>query len=194
MERGHNWTGAHLPLESNVRSRSPFSPLSAAFATLWPNMPVTGHGLKLTAGIALVAAGLAACSPTISQRGYVPNEDLLAEIRPGIDNKDSVLSTFGSPSTISSVEGNSWYYISSIHEQLAFYREEAVDREIVAVYFDENGNVEQLGYYGLEDGKIVNFISRETPTRGKELTFLQQMFGNLGRFGGATRADPTPGL
>ena len=138
-----------------MRSRSPNSSLSSAFATLWPTSGVSARGLKLTAGVLLVAAGVAACSPTVTQRGYVPNEDLLAEIRPGIDNKDSVLTTFGSPSTISSVEGNSWYYISSIHEQLAFYREEAVDREIVAVYFDENENVKQLGYYGLEDGKVI---------------------------------------
>ncbi len=154
----------------------------------------TRETLKGTALAVVLATGLAACVPTVTQRGYVPNEDLISEIRVGIDNKDSVLSSFGSPSTISTVEGDSWYYISSIHEQLMFYREEAVDREIVAVYFDENENVKQLGYYGLEDGKIINFIDRETPTRGKELTFLQQMFGNLGRFGGATRADPTPGL
>lgn len=147
--------------------------------------------LGLVAGAALLTA---ACSPTVSQRGYVPNEDLLKEIRVGIDNKDSVLTTFGSPSTVSSVDAAAWYYISSIHEQLAFFREEAVDREIVAVYFDEDGNVKQLGYYGMEDGKVVNFIDRETPTRGKELTFLQQMFGNIGRFGDGARADPTPGL
>ncbi len=148
------------------------------------------HG---AAALALTAA-LTACSPTVSQRGYVPNEDLLEEIRVGIDNKDSVLTSFGSPSTVSTIEGNSWYYISSVHEQLAFFNEEAVDREIVAVYFDASGNVEKLGYYGLEDGKIINFINQETPTRGKELTFLQQMFGNLGRFGSGARADPTRGL
>ncbi len=149
---------------------------------------------SLMLGVTLVAGlTMAACSPTVSQRGYVPNEDLLKEIRIGIDNKDSVLTTFGSPSTVSTVDASSWYYISSIHEQTAFFAEEAVDREIVAVYFDENDNVEKLGYYGLEDGKIVNFIDRETPTRGKELTFLQQMFGNIGRFGQGARPDPTPG-
>lgn len=148
----------------------------------------------IAAAIALTGTALAACQPTVSQRGYVPNEDLIADIRPGIDNKDSVLTTFGSPSTIGTVEGDTWYYISSIHHQTAFFKEEAVDREIVAVYFDEADNVKQLGYYGLEDGKVVNFIDRSTPTRGKELTFLQQMFGNLGRFGSGARADPTPGL
>lgn len=157
-------------------------------------IPATPPILRCLAAAGVLALGLAACSPVVSQRGYVPNEDLIADIRVGIDNKDSVLTTFGSPSTISSVDGSAWYYISSIHEQVAFYKEAPVDREIVAVYFDEGGTVKQLGYYGLEDGKIVNFIDRETPTRGKQLTFLQQMFGNLGRFGSGTRADPTPGL
>lgn len=165
--------------------------------TLRPNTastPATKTTLKTGVAVLALSALLAACSPIISQRGYVPNEDLLADIRVGIDNKDSILTTFGSPSTVSTVSGGSWYYISSIHEQAAFFAEEAVDREIVAVYFDDNNNVERLGYYGLEDGKIINFIDRETPTRGKELTFIQQMFGNLGRFGTGTRADPTPGL
>lgn len=170
------------------------SPISLWLMGAGTRKVFTRKTLKGSAVAVVLAAGLAACVPTVTQRGYVPNEDLISEIRVGIDNKDSVLSTFGSPSTVSTVEGNSWYYISSIHEQFAFYREEAVDREIVAVYFDDDENVTQLGYYGLEDGKVINFISRETPTRGKELTFLQQMFGNLGRFGGATRADPTPGL
>jgi len=168
----------------------------SALTSLWPN---SAGPSALPRAARLVSAGLlacvvAACAPTVTQRGYVPNEDLLAEIRPGVDNKDSVLSTFGTPSTVSTVDADAWYYISSIHEQLMFYREEAVDREIVAVYFDADENVEELGYYGLEDGMIINFIDRETPTRGKELTFIQQMFGNLGRFGGGARADPTPGL
>ncbi len=173
-----------------MRSQSRLSnPAPLRHRTAGPRKPLAAAAMVIA-----LTAGLVACAPTVSQRGYVPNEDLIADIRVGIDNKDSVLSTFGSPSTVSSVDGNAWYYISSIHEQLMFYREEAVDREIVAVYFDDGGNVEQLGYYGLEDGKIVNFIDRETPTRGKQLTFLQQMFGNLGQFGSATRADPTPGL
>ena len=147
--------------------------------------------LRSIAAAGVIAISAVACAPVVSQRGYVPNEDLIADIRVGIDNKDSVLTTFGSPSTVSSVDASAWYYISSIHEQVAFYAEQPVDREIVVVYFDDTDTVKQLGYYGLEDGKIVNFIDRETPTRGKQLTFLQQMFGNLGRFGGST-SSPIP--
>lgn len=152
----------------------------------------TRTAVRTALGGALFAALLAApaCAPVVSHRGYVPNEDLLSQIRVGVDNKDSVLTTFGSPSTVASVDGSAWYYISYTTEQLAFYPEEPVDREIVAVYFDDNGTVTQLGHYGLEDGKVVNFIDRETPTRGKQLTFLQQMFGNLGRFG-AGQPNPT---
>ena len=147
--------------------------------------------LRAAAATVALAAAVAACVPTVSQRGYVPNEDLLADIRVGIDNRDSVLATFGSPSTVSSVDGSAWYYISAIHEQTAFFKEEAVDREIVAVYFDEAGTVSQLGYYGMENGKLINFIDETTPTRGKELTFLEQMFGNFGRFGSGSL--PTQG-
>ena len=88
----------------------------------------------------------------------------------------------GSPSTIASVDGASYYYISSRIETNSYKKPEVTDRKIVTVYFDDNDIVSDIGGYGLEDGNIVAFVERITTTRGKELSLLAQLFGNLGRF------------
>jgi len=97
----------------------------------------------------------------------------------------------GSPSTVSTVDGEAWYYISSKFETVAFYQPEEIERTVAAVYFDKTEAVQQIAYYGLEDGQIVNFVDRKTPTRGKELTILGQLFGNLGRFNSQSSGIPS---
>ncbi len=138
-------------------------------------------GLK-TAVAAFCLAGAVACSPVVDQRGYVPDPEKLATIRSGIDNKSSIVSRLGSPSTIATFDANTWYYISSEEERFAFFNPRTTKREIVEVRFDTDNLVEGVTYYDLEDGHKVNIVGRETPTRGKELSLLEQVFGNLGRF------------
>lgn len=146
------------------------------------------------AGLALVAT-LAACSPTVDYRGYLPRGDDLQKVQVGMA-KTEVQALLGSPSTTATVkhQGDSFYYISSVIEQEAFFKPEVVDRSIFAIRFDENERVESFANYGLEDGRIINFSDRETPTRGKELSILQQLFQNVGRFdpGGQGPTGPGP--
>ena len=99
-------------------------------------------------------------------------------------SKAEVQALLGSPSTTATMDqlGESFYYISSVVETQAFLAPSVVDREILAVRFDPEARVSGFAHYGLEDGKIINFISRETPTRGKELSVVQQLFQNVGRF------------
>ena len=66
---------------------------------------------------------------------------------------------------------------------MAFYHPTVTDRRILAISFGDNNKVNNLKYYGLEEGKIISYVDRTTPTRGRELTILQQLFGNLGRLG-----------
>ena len=142
---------------------------------------VSKIGLK-TGVMAIALAGAVACSPVVDQRGYIPDPDKLATIRSGIDNKSSIASRLGSPSTIATFDSNVWYYISSEEEKFAFFNPKTTKREIVEVRFDTDNLVDGITYYDLEDGKKINIVGRETPTRGKELTFMEQIFGNLGRF------------
>lgn len=135
------------------------------------------------ASVAVMAAGLLACSPIVDYRGYLPRGEDMQKIQTGM-SKVEVQAILGSPSTTATIntEGDSYYYISSTVEQTAFFKPKVVDRQIFAVRFDRDDRVEKFANYGLEDGVVVDFISRETPTRGKELGVLQQLFQNLGRF------------
>ena len=89
-----------------------------------------------------------------------------------------------SPSTTATIstQGDSYYYISSTVQQQAFLDPEEIDRKVFAIRFDENGLVRSFALYGLEDGQVVAISGRKTPTRGRELTILQQIFSNIGRF------------
>jgi len=134
--------------------------------------------------LALGLVGLtAACSPVVDHRGYLPHGDDLKKVQVGM-SKTEVQALLGSPSTSATVnfQGDSYYYISDTVEQEAFFRPTVVDRQIFAIRFTRTDQVESFALYGLEDGRIIDFNTRQTPTRGKELTLLQQLFGNIGKF------------
>jgi len=126
-----------------------------------------------------VAAG--ACQPIRDYRGFVPREGSLERVQIGMSRAE-VEELLGTPSATSTVAGTSYYYISSVFETTAFLAPEEVDRQVYAIWFDDKENVSRIAHYGLKDGKVFDFVSRTTPTRGKELTVLQQLFGNIGRF------------
>jgi outer membrane protein assembly factor BamE (lipoprotein component of BamABCDE complex) len=127
---------------------------------------------------ALFAAGflLAGCAPVITTRGYLPDPDVVASIDIGKDTKTSVQKRLGDPSTQATFNEDGWYYISSTEKQVAFFNPTILRRSILAVYFDKDGKVIDLKRYSLKDGHVVAFESRVTPTKGRELTFLQQLF------------------
>lgn len=135
-------------------------------------------------GGAGVLAASAACSPIIDYRGYLPKSDDIKKLRVG-QTKGEVVSILGSPSTTSTIstKNDSFYYISSVVQRVAFYPPEVTDREVLAIHFNPEGRVTRFAHYGMEDGKIIDFVTRKTPTRGKEMTVLQQFFQNIGRFG-----------
>lgn len=126
---------------------------------------------------------ITSCSPIVENRGYVFDEKLLDQIEINKTISNDVMSILGSPSTTSAIDSSTWYYIFSKAETIAFYRPEVTDRRVLAVSFGNDNKVNNLKYYGLEDGKIISYVDRTTPTRGRELTILQQLFGNLGRLG-----------
>ena len=122
-----------------------------------------------------IAVALVACTPVVNQRGYLPDPALEGSIKTGTDTKTSVQKHLGDPSTTATFGGESWYYISTLEKQIAFFKPRIESRTILAVYFDKEGKVSGIKHYGLKDGHVVAFEGRETPTRGRELTFLQQL-------------------
>ena len=129
--------------------------------------------LKLICGAALVL--LIACAPVISQRGYMPDKEAEAAIKPGTDTKTTIQSRLGYASTTATFGNDSWYYISSTEKQVAFFTPTVLKRQVVAVYFDKGNKVTGVRHYSLRDGHVITFESRETPARGRETTFLQEL-------------------
>lgn len=135
-----------------------------------------------TAIIALAAAlGAAACEPTYTNHGFAPQVAQLDQIAAGTDTRGSVLRKLGRPSVQGAFDEESWFYETSRVEHFAFYEPKVIDRQVVAIRFDERGLVSNVARYGVEDGKVIDLITRTTPTYGREVTVLQQLFGNLGR-------------
>jgi outer membrane protein assembly factor BamE (lipoprotein component of BamABCDE complex) len=131
-----------------------------------------------------------------AHRGYIIDRADLDKIKPHETTKEQVETYMGTPSVKSTVAGEAWYYISSNTETFLFYPPKETSRQIIAVYFDKTDEVQDIRYFGLKDGEIVDMETRVTPTRGKELTILGQLFSNLGRFNKkdtGNKAVPQPG-
>ncbi len=150
------------------------------------------YRLLLTAALVGTAA---ACSPIVEARGNKPLPEHLAEIKPGRFTKSDVVALIGTPATVGPFSGDHWYYVSSTFETFAFFKPEEVERQVVVIDFDKTGTVTGLRKLTLADGKQVDMAPGETHTAGKDLTVLEQLLGNVGRFnaGGTTGAPGGPG-
>ena len=135
--------------------------------------------LALAAAVSLAAT---ACTPTVDQRGNLPHPELVAQIKPGKSTRDDVATILGSPSTTMNYGGESWHYISARTETTAFFRPETIERKVLSITFDQNGVVRDVATKGLEDGQEVETVDRVTPTAGKEMSIVEQLLGNVGRF------------
>jgi outer membrane protein assembly factor BamE (lipoprotein component of BamABCDE complex) len=132
--------------------------------------------------IGLVAFALLGCAPTIDQRGNLPDEAKLATIQPGVTTKEAVSQLLGTPSSVSTFNDKTWYYISRRTEQTAFLNPQVLDQQVVTVAFDDGGVVRGVERRGLADGRLIDPSTRETPSAGRELGFIEQLIGNVGRF------------
>ncbi|HYN00523.1 MAG TPA: outer membrane protein assembly factor BamE [Aestuariivirgaceae bacterium] len=151
----------------------------------------TSRRVFLFAAIAVVLAG---CQPSVDYRGYQARSGDLAKVQVGMP-KTEIEALLGSPSTTASIalQGDSYYYISSRVEQTAFLNPVETERQVFAVRFDSNDQVVSFANYGMEDGQIIDFNTRKTPTKGKELTIVQQLLGNVGRFKSTGSASGSQG-
>jgi outer membrane protein assembly factor BamE (lipoprotein component of BamABCDE complex) len=130
---------------------------------------------RALAVLLILGMPLAGCFTQTYQHGYVLADGALEQIPLGA-TQEQVLIVLGTPSTVATVSGEVFYYISQRGEQTAFLPQKVVDQRVVAVYFDKKRRVERLANYGMQDGKIFDFISRTTPTAGQELSYLTYIF------------------
>jgi outer membrane protein assembly factor BamE (lipoprotein component of BamABCDE complex) len=132
-----------------------------------------------TAAVIALGLMLGGCFTQNYQRGYILADGVLEQIPLGAP-QEQVLITLGTPSTVATVSGEVFYYISARTEQTSFLPAKTVDQRVVAVYFDKNRRVQRIANYGLQDGRIFDSISRTTPTGGQELSYLTYVFKIFG--------------
>jgi outer membrane protein assembly factor BamE (lipoprotein component of BamABCDE complex) len=136
--------------------------------------------LRRLAFAGLAAALMAGCAATRDFHGYVPDQALATDVQPAVDTRSTVLARLGTPSTTSIFNDDLWVYMSSTRELLTFYYPKVVAREIVAIQFDDDDVVSDVLVYDVNDGRTLAYNSRVTPTRGRELGILEQLFGTIG--------------
>ena len=128
---------------------------------------LAAHALLLAA----LALPLAGCLGETFQRGYVLPDGALEQIRLGA-SQEQVLIVLGTPSTVATVSGEAFYYISQRTERTSFLPQQETDRRVVAVYFDKDRKVQRIANYGIKDGKIFDYISRTTPSGGEQQSIM----------------------
>ena len=146
---------------------------------------------------AAAALSLASCAKTIDQRGNLPTDDKLAEIQVGSTTRDEVSRLLGTPSSTSTFDEKTWYYISKKTEQFAFLTPDLLDQQVVAVSFDDSGIVRGVTRHGMDDRRDITPVARSTPAAGKELSFIEQLIGNVGKFNASDsnrNNSTTPGV
>jgi outer membrane protein assembly factor BamE (lipoprotein component of BamABCDE complex) len=148
-------------------------------ATRRPPLPFRAAILASTLCLSVLLGG---CQAKILQHGNVPDEDEVVQIQPGQDDKTRVEQLLGSPSTTGNFGEDVWYYISKRTSQTAFFEPDTIDQGVVAISFDQQSIVQDIKVYDQTDGRLVAMVDRVTPTHGNEMSFIQQMLGNLGRF------------
>ena len=115
---------------------------------------------RLRAGAAAAAVSiLVACSPTFSNHGYVPTDEDLALITVGVDTQETVAALIGRPSSAGILAASGYYYVASRRRNLGIRQNQIVDREVVAISFDEGGTVANVERFGLERGRVVPLSS-----------------------------------
>ncbi len=139
-------------------------------------------GIKQSCVLALLVTATIACAPVVTSHGYFPRTAEILTVAEGSHSQRQIELMLGSPSTIGSFDDNTWYYINTQSHSFAWKAPVIVAEQVLAIKFDsETKMVKSVNQYSIKDGRVIAFSDDVTPTRGRELSFLEQLIGNVGR-------------
>lgn len=124
---------------------------------------------------------LAGCTPIVANRGNMLEEDRIAQVKAGASSKNDVFEALGSPSIVSTFDDNTWYYVGQRTERVGVFLPEVTDRKLIQVSFDDTDHVKTLDRIGLDQAVDVEPFEETTPAVGRDITFMEQLIGNIGR-------------
>ena len=139
-----------------------------------------------------VLALTAACENMTDIRGFAPAPGAVDKLEVGTQSREDVQRLIGSPSAVATFNPNVWYYISEKQEGWGPAKPWITDQNVIQITFNESGRVDKIKYYDMKDAQNITMVARITPTSGKELTVLEQILGNVGKFSGP-RQQTNPG-
>jgi len=142
--------------------------------------------------LALAIVMLAACDNIADLRGFAPTPGTVDKLEVGTQSREDVQRLVGSPSSVATFNPNVWYYISEKQEYWGPSRPWISEQSVIQITFNESGRVQNIKYFDLKDAQNITMVARITPTSGKELTVLEQILGNVGKFSGP-RQSGNPG-
>lgn len=140
-------------------------------------------GKTIGAMVLIGALALSGCSRLRTHQGYIIDPVLVSSVAAGVDNRESVQATLGRPTFESQFDKNLWYYLARDTEQLAFSRPKPRTQTLMTISFDDSGNVLSVAQSGVETVVKINPDGDKTPTLGRDRSFFQDIFGNIGQVG-----------
>jgi outer membrane protein assembly factor BamE (lipoprotein component of BamABCDE complex) len=150
-----------------------------------PQSVFTASRLRLIFAGALLAASVGGCAQLKGRQGYIVDPVLTQAIAPGVDNRESVEKTLGRPTFVGQFSDNEWYYLSRETRQLAFANPRPTEQQVLRIRFDPQGNVAEVDTTGLELVSKINPEGDKTATLGRNRSFFEDIFGNIGSVGAA---------
>lgn len=133
------------------------------------------------AALSVSLLGMAACAPMAAHQGFMAIEQNPSDVKVGEDTRSTVLAKLGSPTATSTFDKDTWFYMTQMSNHTSFYRPKVTSRDVVAIAFDKaTEQVASVNTYTLADGRVIAFNGRETPTRGREMSVLEQLLGTIG--------------
>jgi outer membrane protein assembly factor BamE (lipoprotein component of BamABCDE complex) len=142
------------------------------------------HNTLRRSALALALIGIGGCSPVLDTRGYLPDEDSMQHLKVGEMAKPDVAGLLGTPSTMDPFSDDTWIYVTRKTRKYAFFSPTVLEQNVLVVHFAESGTVSEVNRYTLADGKVIDPVTRKTPSPGREMTFVEQLIGNVGKFSG----------
>jgi len=148
---------------------------------------------RTATGVFLLAFAVSACSAQLNSHGNIPDQEIIDSIRIGKSNRAQISGMLGTPSARATFDQEAWYYVGTRTSKFAFMKKEILERKVLVIRFNKQGIVQKVERLDKQDGRELQVVDRKTPTRGKELTILEQLLGNVGRFGGGAADDGAAG-
>src|SRR5579872_4959945 len=148
-------------------------------------VPIATHSavsVRSVLGALVLPLALLGCEGIVDQRGFTPTPGTVEKLEIGTQSREDVVRLIGTPSAVATFNPNVWYYISERQEAMAFLKPKITDQSVMQLSFSEAGRLQSIKKYDQKDAENITMVSRITPTAGKQLTVLEQILGNIGRF------------